>query len=57
MSEPDYKYRYEELKRYVLFYLSEVDNPAPDYGYRRTLRNHLRILTGAPTEPNPRDNR
>jgi hypothetical protein len=54
MSGPDYKYRYEELTRYVLLYLSEVDNPVPDYGYRRTLRDHIRVLTGAPSEPKPR---
>lgn len=42
------------LKKAVLDYLSECDNPVPDYGYRRTLRNRLRELTGAPAEPAPR---
>lgn len=41
------------LKKAVLEYLSECDNPVPDYGYRRTLRNRLRELTGAPSEPAP----
>lgn len=54
MTGPDYEYRYNELKKYVLDYLSEVDNPVPDYGYRRTLRNHMRVLVGAPDEPKPR---
>ncbi|MEY9506900.1 hypothetical protein ABIE87_006458 [Bradyrhizobium diazoefficiens] len=54
MTKPDYEYRYNELKKYVLDYLSEVDNPVPDYGYRRTLRNHMRALVGAPDEPKPR---
>lgn len=39
------------LKKAVLAYLSECDSPVPDYGYRRTLRNRLRELTGAPSEP------
>ena len=43
------------LKRAVLAYLSEIDSPVPDYGYRRTLRNHLRQMTGAPAEPPPRN--
>lgn len=41
----------EELKQAVLDYLSECDNPVPDYAYRRVLRNRLRELTGAPPEP------
>ena len=45
---------YEELEAAVLAYLSECDNPVPDYGYRRTLRNRLRELSGAPAEPAPR---
>lgn len=36
-----------ELEKAVLAYLSECDNPVPDYNYRRTLRNRLRELTGA----------
>jgi hypothetical protein len=54
MSKPDYEYRYNELKKYTLLYLSEIDNPVPDYGYRRTLRNHIRVLVEAPPEPKPR---
>lgn len=54
MAGPDYQVRYEELKKFVLLYLSEKDNPVPDYGYQRTLRNHIRVLVGAPAEPNPR---
>lgn len=45
---------YERLQKAVLAYLSECDNPVPDYGYRRTLRNHMRALVGAPDEPKPR---
>ena len=45
---------YERLQNAVLAYLSEIDNPVPDYGYRRTLRNQLREITGAPAEPPPR---
>lgn len=41
----------EGIKRAVLAYLSEIDNPVPDYGYRRTLRNQLRRMVGAPDEP------
>jgi hypothetical protein len=44
---------YRELKLAVLKYLSEFDNPVPDYGYRRALRNYLRVLTGAPEAPPP----
>lgn len=45
---------YERLQKAVLAYLSEFDNPVPDYSYRRTLRNQLRQMTGAPAEPPPR---
>lgn len=45
---------YERLQKAVLAYLSEVDNPVPDYTYRRMLRNQLRQITGAPAEPAPR---
>jgi hypothetical protein len=41
----------EGIKRAVLAYLSECDNPVPDYNYRRTLRNQLRQMVGAPAEP------
>ncbi len=51
---PDHEYRYNELRKWVLDYLSEVDNPVPDYNYRRTLRNHIRVLVGAPDEPKSR---
>ncbi len=44
---------YERLQKAVLAYLSECDNPVPDYNYRRTLRNQLRTMTGAPAEPRP----
>lgn len=53
MSEPDYEYRYNELRECVLAYLSEFDNPVPDYNYRRTIRNHMRAIAGAPDEPRP----
>jgi hypothetical protein len=43
------------LKDAVLAYISECDNPAPDYAHRRTLRNYLRKLVDAPPEPT-RDN-
>jgi hypothetical protein len=46
---------YGELKLAVLKYLAEFDSPVPDYSYRRTLRNYLRALTGAPKEPPPRE--
>lgn len=42
-----------ELEKAVTAYLSEFDNPVPDYGYRRTLRNRLRDMVGAPPEPQP----
>jgi hypothetical protein len=45
---------YERLEKAVLAYLSEYDNPVPDYSYRRVLRNRLRDMTGAPAEPPPR---
>lgn len=44
----------KELEAAVLSYISECDNPAPDYSHRRTLLNHLRELVGAPAEPKPR---
>lgn len=44
---------YERLQKAVLAYISEFDNPVPDYGYRRTLRNQLRAMVGAPIEPPP----
>ena len=54
MTKTDYEYRYNELKKWVLDYLSEVDNPVCDYAYRRTIRDHLRVLVGAPDGPKPR---
>lgn len=42
---------YDLLKNAVLAYLSECDNPVLDYSYRRTLRNTLRKMAGAPAEP------
>lgn len=44
----------ERLQKAVRAYLSECDNPVPDYNYRRTLRNQLRQMVGAPDEPAPR---
>lgn len=44
-----------KLEKTVLAYLSECDNPVPDYTYRRLLRNQLRELVGAPPEPPPRN--
>lgn len=46
---------YERLQKAVLEYLSEHDNPAPDFMFRRTLRNRLRTMVGAPPEPPPRN--
>ena len=45
----------DELRKVVVAYLSECDNPVPDYMYRWTLRNRLRGLVGAP--PDPRSNK
>ena len=42
------------LKEVVLAYLSEFDNPVPDYAHRRTLRNYLRKMVGARPEPSAR---
>lgn len=42
-----------ELEKAVLAYLSEMDNPVPDYSYRLVLRNRLRELIGAPPAPKP----
>lgn len=44
----------EQLRQAVRKYISEYDNPVPDYNHRRTLRNHLRELAGCPPEPKPR---
>lgn len=44
----------DRLSEAVLAYISECDNPVADYLHRRTLRNHLRTLVGAPPEPPPR---
>lgn len=59
MSEPELKLKRRHatdqteytLKDAVIAYLSECDNPVPDYVHRRTLRNYLRQLVGAPAEP------
>lgn len=42
---------YDGLRQAVLTYLREVDNPAPDYSYRRVLRNKMREVADAPPEP------
>lgn len=44
---------FDNLKAAVLEYLSEVDNPVPDYLRRVRLRDRLRELTGAPPAPAP----
>lgn len=41
----------DDLRQAVRDYISECDNPVPDYSHRRTLRNRLRELAGCPTEP------
>ena len=38
---------HDRLRRAVLDYLSEVDNPVADYMHRRVLRDRLRKLVGA----------
>lgn len=43
-----------DLQQAVRDYISECDNPVPDYNYRRVLRNRLRELTGCPPEPRGR---
>jgi len=45
------------LRAAVLEYLSELDNPAPDYGYRAVLRDRLRKIVGAPPASAPRTRR
>jgi hypothetical protein len=45
---------HKALKDTVLEYLSEMDNPVPCSANRRSLRNKLRKLVGAPAEPPPR---
>lgn len=42
------------LRKAVIDYLAEIDNPAPDYGYRNILRDRMRRLVGAPPAPKPR---
>lgn len=44
---------YERLQAAVLAYIREYDNPVPDYSHRRTLRNQMRKISGAPAEPMP----
>lgn len=51
VGQPD---KHETLRQAVLDYISEYDNPVPDALHRRTLRNRLRELVGAPDEPAPR---
>lgn len=41
----------DDLKQAVIEYLSEMDNPVPDFRQRHILRDHLRRLSGAPPEP------
>lgn len=33
--------QFYDLMEAVAAYLSEVENPVPDYGYRRVLRDHM----------------
>jgi hypothetical protein len=42
------------LHEAVSAYLSEIDNPVPDAIYRKTLRDRLRKLVGAPDQPHRR---
>jgi len=45
------KEAYDQLKKTILDYLSEIDNPVPDATMRLILRDKLRALTGAPRDP------
>jgi hypothetical protein len=45
------KEAYDQLRKTVLDYLSEIDNPVPDATMRMILRDRLRALTGAPDDP------
>jgi hypothetical protein len=38
------------LHEAIRAYISECDNPVPDYNHRRALRNFLRKLAGCPDE-------
>lgn len=40
----------DALRKAMLDYLSEYDNPVPDVMHRRTLRDHMRKVSGAPAE-------
>lgn len=42
------------LREGVWAYLSEFDNPVPDAMHRKTLRDHLRKLVGAPPQASRR---
>ena len=46
-----------KLRQAVWDYLSEVDNPVPDYGLRVLLRNRLRELVSFPAAPKPEKRR
>lgn len=41
----------DALRKAMLDYLSEFDNPVPDAMYRKVLRDHMRKVAGAPAEP------
>ncbi len=45
------KARIAELEAAITAYLSEVDNPAADYNYRKVLRDRLRDLVRARPAP------
>lgn len=53
MRKIDDAWKYAKLRQAVLDYLSEYDNPVPDAVYRKTLRDRLRSLSGAPEEQTP----
>jgi len=55
MSNPiDVRTDYAALVKKVQDYLAEVDNPVPDYSYRKLLRDRLREHVGAPSEKGAR---
>ncbi len=51
MSKRSISGEFVTLREAVREYLSEVDNPVPDYGFRKTLRDRLRKLVGASDQP------
>lgn len=51
MSRRSISEQFVTLREAAREYLSECDNPVPDYGYRKILRDHLRKLVGASDAP------